>query len=331
MGKKLLPVGRVISGKYKGEFVYYDDDFLTISRLPEITKWNKNMANPKYINKNTVSYIEEQGSVEKSADLADVLTTGVMWGHTAAMAQAQTQKDSIHTVYIKYKDNTYSVLSVENLGMQSLQVIKALLLANKQVEKDKSPEMDNNVNHLKSIRQEAQEKPESSYNINVNPNNIEPTISRIEMFIEDGEWEKANRYCETALDYFPRDYRLYLYSLYSEYHADSVDKLLDSVDLNTLERDSRYKRIIKFTNESFLDDFTKKVEAKRSEDSFIVKKEEQTTHNQSSGAPAADQSIEDYIRTNFASSKIAAVRYYVEQTGVSLLEARTAVERIFGR
>ena len=61
--------------------------------------------------------------------------------------------------------------------------------------------------------------------ININPNNVEPTVTRIQMFLEDGEWDTAVEYCNYALDYFPTDSRLYLYLLFAENKVSSIDQL----------------------------------------------------------------------------------------------------------
>lgn len=86
--------------------------------------------------------------------------------------------------------------------------------------------------------------------ININPNNVEPTIMRIEMFMEDGEWETAKAYVNAALDYFPTDHRLYLLSLCIDMRAETADSLRNCK--HSFRDNSNYKRFTRFADaESF--------------------------------------------------------------------------------
>lgn len=90
------------------------------------------------------------------------------------------------------------------------------------------------------------QSPAVTSGININPSNIEPTITRIEMFMEDGEWDTAKAYVNAALDYFPTDHRLYLLALCIDVKAETVDGLNRC---NQSFRDnSNYKRFTRFAD-----------------------------------------------------------------------------------
>lgn len=82
--------------------------------------------------------------------------------------------------------------------------------------------------------------------ININPNNVEPTITRIEMFMEDGEWDTAKAYVNAALDYFPTDSRLYLLSLCIDMKSETVDGLSNCKQ--SFRDNSNYKRFTRFAD-----------------------------------------------------------------------------------
>lgn len=86
----------------------------------------------------------------------------------------------------------------------------------------------------------------SGGSVNINPNNVEPTITRIELFLEDGEWDSAKLYANAALDYFPTDYRLYLYLLLGELKASSIENL-KTCDVPFTEYGS-YKKLKRFAD-----------------------------------------------------------------------------------
>lgn len=87
--------------------------------------------------------------------------------------------------------------------------------------------------------------------ININPNNIEPTIIRIELFLENREWDKAISYANAALDYFPTDYRLYLYSLCAELKASKADEL-GSVG-ESFRDNTNYRMLERFADDELIE------------------------------------------------------------------------------
>lgn len=87
----------------------------------------------------------------------------------------------------------------------------------------------------------------SNSSVNINPDNIEPTIIRIELLLEKGEWERVSEYSNVALDYFPTDYRLYLFLLLSELRIHTVD---DLKTVNESFRDNdNYKLTLRFCDD----------------------------------------------------------------------------------
>ena len=85
-------------------------------------------------------------------------------------------------------------------------------------------------------------------NININPDNIEPTITRIDIFLEDGEWGKVKSYANAALDYFPTDYRLYKYLLLADMQCKSISALKNST--TSFASNSNYKKLDRYADES---------------------------------------------------------------------------------
>ena len=85
--------------------------------------------------------------------------------------------------------------------------------------------------------------------ININPNNIEPTITRVELFLEDREWDKVTAYCETALDYFPTDYRLYKYLLLSDLKCQTINDLKKTK--NSFTSNEYYKKMVRYADDPF--------------------------------------------------------------------------------
>ncbi len=63
----------------------------------------------------------------------------------------------------------------------------------------------------------------------INPNaSAEALLRRVELFLEDGEWEKANAYCESVLDMEPENATAYVYKLMAELNISRRECLSDA-------------------------------------------------------------------------------------------------------
>ena len=123
---------------------------------------------------------------------------------------------------------------------------------NKDREDAKSLELEKEKSIAEAVAKAVQEQSSNFINsfqnvgININPDNIEPTITRIELFLEDKDWDKAKAYAEAALDYFPTDYRLYLALLCIDEKV-SVSRELENCT-TSLEDNPNYRKALKFAD-----------------------------------------------------------------------------------
>lgn len=82
----------------------------------------------------------------------------------------------------------------------------------------------------------------SSVSINANAS-IESIIKRIQIFIDDEEWDKAEAYCEQALDLEPENGLLYYYKLLSSHHVSNEN---DLAKIQDIQNDKSYKSARKY-------------------------------------------------------------------------------------
>lgn len=213
---------------------------------------------------------------------AEALMGGLFFGTVGAIVGGLAGRTEASYGDVKGADNIGFTVTYNNTSHEYFNVLKTCLnreFVNYESEKewfdfakeltvmicDILNELVNNTQQKQIGNTNANNFLSSGVNVNINPNNIEPTINRIEMYIEDGEWERAAQYCEAGLDYFPKDHRLYLYSLFAAYQVDNIDMLLNTADINDLEGDSRYKRILRFGDDTFVDDFIRKTDERKKE------------------------------------------------------------------
>jgi len=76
---------------------------------------------------------------------------------------------------------------------------------------------------------------------------IAPLLERAFMYLEDGDWENANAYCERVLDAEPKNAQAYLGKLMADLHCRKVENLRSQAD--TFEENGNYQKALRFANE----------------------------------------------------------------------------------
>lgn len=81
----------------------------------------------------------------------------------------------------------------------------------------------------------------------VNNSNISPLLKRAFMFLEDGDWQSADEYCEKALDIDPENAQAYLGKLLVELKIKKISELKKSVTI--IENNHYYKKAVRYSDE----------------------------------------------------------------------------------
>lgn len=88
---------------------------------------------------------------------------------------------------------------------------------------------------------------DSVIEINLQDNNLAPKVKRAFLFIEDGDWEKAESYLESVLDEDPTNAYAYIGKLMVEY---KISKTGDLVNFKEVLSDNKnYQKAVRFSNE----------------------------------------------------------------------------------
>ncbi len=164
-------------------------------------------------------------------------------------------------------------------------------------------------------------------NINVSSENFNAIVERIYMFLEDGEWDRADYYCEQALNYNPKSSDLYLAKLMAELKVKSKDKLkdakkpFDKLDnaVKAIRFDPSLEEKFKLDNECILErietdkaqaKYDKAVKALSEADSEIAFKKAAAAFKKLSGFKDADvlaeQCLEKAVSTKRTLEKVIA-------------------------
>ena len=79
-------------------------------------------------------------------------------------------------------------------------------------------------------------------------NNTAPLLERVFMFLEDGDWDSANEYCEKVLDIDPKNAQAYLGKLMAELHVKKQENLQDQAA--PFDGNNHYQKAIRFADDS---------------------------------------------------------------------------------
>lgn len=81
---------------------------------------------------------------------------------------------------------------------------------------------------------------------------VEAYLKRVFLFLEDGEWEKADEYCEKVLDIDPENPKAYLGKLMIDFKVKTVSELANMK--SDFSKNSNYRKIQSFGNAALKDE-----------------------------------------------------------------------------
>lgn len=85
--------------------------------------------------------------------------------------------------------------------------------------------------------------------VSVTSDNFNSILERIDLFLEDKNWEKAIAYCESALDFDPKNANIYLKYLLADCKCSTFEELLSSN--KPFDKNSNYQKALRFGDEEF--------------------------------------------------------------------------------
>jgi len=77
--------------------------------------------------------------------------------------------------------------------------------------------------------------------------NVNSLLERVFLFLEDGKWKEADRYCEKVLDIEPKNPNAYLGKLMAEFNVKKAENLSERA---YIAKSSNYKNAIRFSDDS---------------------------------------------------------------------------------
>ena len=78
---------------------------------------------------------------------------------------------------------------------------------------------------------------------------VAPLLKRISLFLEDGNWQEADEYCERVLDSDPENAQAYLYKLMAKMEVRKTEDLRNQAQ--PFDSEDMYRKIVRFADEEF--------------------------------------------------------------------------------
>lgn len=104
------------------------------------------------------------------------------------------------------------------------------------------------IKKIASVEQVKTVNQESTIIQSAPSTNVAPLLKRAFMFLEDGEWTRADDFCEQVLNLEPENAQAYLGKLMAELHVRKEDDLPNQA--LPFERSNNYQRLIRYADEA---------------------------------------------------------------------------------
>ena len=203
------------------------------------------------VSRKTVLYMEKLEDVK--AEASDVVTGAIFGGIIGAMIMSGQ-----HAYYVaitwKNEQKSYLYLLPEYYReLISILPSKEDYLNEKRESAVSALKQEVLASTAQAASQQAQPTQQMA-SIVVNQENIESILNRIDFFLEDGEWDKADHYCEQVLNYDSTNARAYLGKLMAELHVRKRDELGKCE--NPFADSSNYQKAVRFGSKELASELT---------------------------------------------------------------------------
>ena len=125
---------------------------------------------------------------------------------------------------------------------------------------------------------------------------IAPLLERVEIFLTDGEWKKADEYCEKILDSDPKNAQAYLGKLLVEIKARNLENAKECLDKPMLSS-SNYEKIMRFAEDGLKHqvEAVAEIQKQNIEEAEELKRKEEI-YDEASKAFENAKSEDDYVK-----------------------------------
>ena len=224
------------AGSYKVGFLQDFDDFDSFRMfLRKNTKCELTV--------NTVSQVVELGSHDDPSRKAQAFLTGAFWGGAVLGAAASMACHGKSTVAVALKDGKQLVIDCYS-NVDALQFRSELFVLQTQPTTQPALSQNDNVSHNRLSAAESGETVAKKARAIPSGATPESLLKRAFIFLEDGDFDSADEYCEAVLDIDPECAEAYVGKLMVDLHIHKQEELA-KYDKN-FGGNANYKKALRF-------------------------------------------------------------------------------------
>ncbi len=236
---KMYPHGIVVNGEFAGLNVYVwaeNKSLMIVDGVLDNGFFGRSSTNKCELNASTIKAYEDLGSVTQNASPKAVSTATFWFGVGAGVLASQLGKQEVHTVVVQYSSGKVSMLQLNSWAYRNF-IAFTFALPNSIARAGRQ-----------TAEPEKLKAGQQTRNILINTGNIDASLKRIELFLEDEEWKTALEYCDAVLDMEPTNAQAYIYRLFAELHIRNAAALSERDD--AFWENKNYEKAIRFGDEA---------------------------------------------------------------------------------
>ena len=259
MSKTFYPAGYVLTGKYEGKHIYkeYTDSFMIVSGDSD----NKIVTDSifatvydtlKSISIDTVTAYEDVSSAHHGPNLSSVAGSAFWFGAAGALVSAAVSQSDTYDIALEFSDGDKFMIRLTSAS--HYQAFKRIFF------------------EVPTITQKSSLASPSSINQNA-PSQAAPLLERAYIFLEDGDFSKADEYIEKVLDLEPKNASAYIVKLLIDLKVKDQADLSKQATPNILTENPNFIKAHKYGDEKLVSELDAHVNAIKNR----IKSEEEST------------------------------------------------------
>ena len=242
MSKTFYPAGYVLTGEYEDKHIYKEtrESFMIVSgdlndKIVTDSVFATAYRNLKSISRDTIKCYEDISSAHHGPNLSSVAKGAFWFGAAGALVSAAVSQSNTYDIALEFKDGDKILIRITSAAYY--QEFKRIFFDFPTISQSVPPAIPSNTD------QNLQGVPVSQ---------SAPLLERAHIFLDDGDFAKADEYFEKVLDLEPKNGQAYLGKLLVDLKINEQAKLAKQATPNILTENPNFIKAQKYGDEQLV-------------------------------------------------------------------------------
>ncbi len=242
MSDTFYPAGYVLTGKYEGKNIYKEtrDSFVIVSgdndnKIVTDSLFKTYYQDLKTISRSTVKCYEDVSSVHHGPNMSSVAKGAFWFGAAGALVSAAVSQSNTYDIALEFNDGDKFLIRITVAGYY--QEFKRIFFDFPTITQNSTPVIPSNTD------QNLQGTPVSQ---------VAPLLERAYIFLEDGDFAKADEYFEKVLDLEPKNANAYVGKLLVDLKINNQAKLSEQATPDVLTENPNFIKAQKYGDKNLV-------------------------------------------------------------------------------